>query len=283
MAGGTGQFAEPRGGSGMTAELNTQEIVAADASPDRWMAVLHGIFGSGRNWAPVARSLVRARPDWGALLVDLRQHGQSRGFEPPHTLERTAADLAAVSEDRQVRAVMGHSFGGKIALLRGRDDERIQQVWVMDSTPDVSEPAGGPWSVLHILRAVPDQFESRDEAVAALEAQGLERGLALWLATNVERRDDAYVLRLDLDDMEAMLLAFYRTDLWSIAEEPRAGLEIHFVRATGSSVLGAEAIGRIRAAGEATGQVFLHEVQGGHWLNADNPDALVDLMARGLD
>jgi esterase len=266
----------------MTGELKTQEIVAGAASPEQWMAVLHGIFGSGRNWGSVARSLVQARPEWGILLVDLRQHGESMGFKPPHTLERTAADLAALSDSRQVRAVMGHSFGGKIALLRGRDDERIERVWVMDSTPEVRKPGGGPWSVLRILRALPDRYGSRDDGVAALEEQGLERGLALWMATNLERRDGAYIWRLDLDDIEAMLLDFYRTELWPIVEEPRAGLEIHFVRATGSSVLSAEAVGRIRAAGEATGQVFLHEVHGGHWLNADNPDALVDLMARGL-
>jgi esterase len=266
----------------MTAELNTQEIVAGDASPERWMAVLHGIFGSGRNWGSVARSLVRARPEWGVLLVDLRQHGESKGFEAPHTLERTAADLAALSDARAIRAVVGHSFGGKIALLRGRDDEGIHQVWVLDSTPEVHEPGGGPWSLLRILRTVPDRYDSRDDAVAALEEQGLEQGLSLWMATNLESRDGAYRWRLDLDDMEAMLLDFYRADLWSIVENPRAGLEIHFVRATGSSVLSADAVGRIRAAGEATGQVFLHEVQGGHWLNAENPDALVDLMARGL-
>jgi esterase len=266
----------------MAAELNTREIVARGASPAQWMAVLHGIFGSGRNWGSVARSLVRARPEWGALLVDLRQHGESMGFEAPHTLERTAADLAALSDARAIRALMGHSFGGKIALLRGRDDEGVQQVWVLDSTPEVFEPSGGPWSVLRILRTVPDRYDSRDDAVAALEEQGMERGLSLWMATNLERRHDAYVWRLDQDDMEAMLLDFYRTDLWPLVEEPRAGLEIHFVRATGSSVLSADAVGRIRAAGEATGQVFLHDVQGGHWLNADNPDALVDLMARGL-
>jgi esterase len=267
----------------MTVVLNTTEVVAADASPRRWLAVLHGIFGSGRNWGSVARALVRERPEWGVLLVDLRQHGESMGFAPPHTLERVAADLAALSDGREIRAVMGHSFGGKVALLRGRDDERIEQLWVLDSTPEVGEPAGGPWSVLSILRTVPDRYDARDEAVGALEERGVARGTARWLATNLEWREDAYRWRLDLDDMEAMLLDFHRTDLWPVVEDPRPGLELHFVRATGSAVLSAEASGRIRAAGEATGRVFLHEVQGGHWLNADNPDALVELMARGLD
>lgn len=266
----------------MAPQLNTQEITADGASPDRWLAVLHGIFGQGRNWASVARAIARARPEWGVLLVDLRQHGSSMGFEPPHTLERTAADLDALAEDRAVAAVLGHSFGGKIALLRGRDDDRVEQVWVIDSTPDVREPGGGPWSVLRVLRTLPDRFEDRDEAVARLADQGVEESIGRWMATNLEWRDDAYHWRLDLDDMEAMLTDFYETDLWSVVEAPRPGLTLHFVRATGSSVLSADAVGRIRAAGEKTHQVFLHEVRGSHWLNADNPDAIVDLITTGL-
>jgi esterase len=278
----TARHRRPEPADGMSPNLNTQEVTADSGSPARWMAVLHGIFGAGRHWLAVARAIARARPEWGLLLVDLRQHGSSLGFEPPHTLERTAADLAALAADRAIPAVLGHSFGGKIALLRGRDDERVEQVWVIDSTPEAREPGGGPWSVLRVLRAVPDRYQDRDEAVARLVDHGIEDGIARWLTTNLVWREDAYRWRLDPDDMEAMLLDFYRTDLWPMVEEPRPGLSLHFVRATGSSVLGAEAIGRIRAAGERTHQVFLHEVQGNHWLNADNPAALVDLITTTL-
>lgn len=265
----------------MRGELNTQEIVA-DAEPSRWLAMLHGIFGAGRNWASVARGLTQARPEWGVVLVDLRQHGGSMGFSPPHTLENTAADLEELERATELRAVMGHSFGGKIALLRGRDDDRLEQVWVVDSTPAVRQPGAGPWSVLQLLRKVPEEYADRDSAVEELVGHGVARPTALWLATNLEWREGAYHWRLDFDEMEALLLDFYQTDLWPVVEEPRPGLEVHFIRATGSAVLSAEAVERIRAAGLDTGRVFLHDVTGDHWLNADNPEALVDLMARSL-
>jgi esterase len=266
----------------MSPRLNTQEITADGAGAERWMAVLHGIFGAGRNWASVARAIARARPEWGLVLVDLRQHGASMGFEPPHTLDRVAADLDSLAAERPLPAVLGHSFGGKIALLRAGEDASVEQVWVIDSTPEVREPGSGPWSLLRLLRTLPDRFEDRHEAVSMLMERGTEEATARWMATNLKRREDSYRWRLDLDDMEAMLLDFYRTDLWSMVEEPRAGLTLHFVRATGSAVLSADAVGRIRAAGERTHQVFLHEVQGSHWLNADNPDALVELVAARL-
>lgn len=264
------------------AELNTREVTAEGASPERWLAVLHGIYGAGRNWGSVARGLAEERPEWGSVLVDLRQHGGSEGFEPPHTLERTAADLDDVEVPGRVRAVLGHSFGGKVALLRARDDAALEQVWVADSTPEAREPEGSAWEMLEVLRRAPGPFQDRDEAVRALTGEGVARPVALWMTTNLEPHDGSYRWRLDLEDMEALLRDFFRSDLWDVVESPREGLEMHFIRATESSVLGLEQAERIRAAGRRSGRVFVHDVPGGHWLNADNPDALVELLARRL-
>lgn len=265
------------------AKLNTRQVTAEGQSPEKWLAVLHGIYGAGRNWASVARAVVEARPEWGAVLVDLRQHGGSTGFEGPHTVDRTAADLDAVDVPGKVRVVMGHSFGGKIALLRGRDDEAVEQVWVVDSTPEAREPGGSAWGMLRVLRRVLSSFEERDAAVSALEAEGVSHPIALWMTTNLDFRDGEYVWRIDFDEMESLLRDFFATDLWDMVEAPREGLELHFIRATESSVLGLDQAKRIREAGQRNGQVFVHDVQGGHWLNADNPDSVVELITARLD
>lgn len=259
-------------------ELNVREVTTDAAAPQQWLAVLHGIYGAGRNWGSVARGFVEASPEWGALLVDLREHGGSSGFQGPHTLEATAADLSGLERAASVRAVLGHSFGGKIALLHGGGDEHVGQVWVIDSTPEAREPSGSAWGMLRVLRSVPERFDDREQAVEALVAGGVDRPVALWMTTNLEWRDDEYRWRLDLDVMEELLRDFFRTDLWSMVEDPREGLELHFVRATASRVLSEEAASRIRSAGQRTGRVFLHDVQGGHWLNADNPEELVRLL-----
>lgn len=264
------------------AELNSAVVRADAASPARWLMMLHGIFGAGRNWRSVARALVARRPDWGALLVDLREHGRSTGFRPPHTLAATAADLDTLEPPGKVAGVLGHSFGGKVALLRGRNDPGIEQVWVVDSTPEAREPAGAAWEMLMLLRRLPERFDDRDAAVAALAAAGVARPVALWMSTNLDWREGEYRWRLDLDAMEALLRDFFRQELWDVVERPREGLTIRFIRATDSPVLGAGAIERIRAAGEATGRVFLHAVEGGHWLNADNPEAVLGLLEQFL-
>src|SRR5690606_18221961 len=80
--------------------------ITGEREPDRWLLVLHGIYGAGRNWASIARRLVEERPEWGVLLVDLRLHGGSGGFPPPHSLETGAADVGMLVE-RHVCPVVG--------------------------------------------------------------------------------------------------------------------------------------------------------------------------------
>jgi esterase len=261
--------------------LYTQEITAEGVAPERWVGILHGILGAGRNWATVMRRVVRSRPEWGAVLVDLRQHGRSMGFDPPHTLDTAAGDLDQLGQE-PLAALIGHSFGGKVALVRARDDRAIEQVWVMDSTPAVRSSDAGPRAVIRIIRGLPPTFGDRGAAVTAMMEQGIARPVARWMATNLVHSGDEYRWRLDFDDMEALIEDFSETDLWQMVEDPRPGLSLHFVRATGSPVMDVRTVSRIRTAGEETGQVFLHELQGGHWINGDNPDGVVALLERGL-
>lgn len=265
--------------------LMHERITADGAEPERWLFVLHGIYGAGRNWKSVAQRAVAARGDWGCVLVDLRQHGGSQGFSPPHTVERAAGDLDRLARElgAPVSGVLGHSFGGKVALMYGRGfDEGLEQIWVVDSTPEPRPPSGQAWDMLKILRRVPDTFESRSAAVGALEAEGVATPIARWISTNLERVDDGYRWRIELDAMEALLRDFFRTDLWDVVEAPPAGVELHVVKAERSTVLSEGACARIEAAGRRTGRVHLHRVAGGHWLNADNPDALEQLLREHL-
>lgn len=221
--------------------LHHDIITAPGAAPSRRLLLLHGIYGAGRNWGSVARRFVRARPAWSVVLVDLRSHGWSPRLAP-HTVKACAEDLLRLEGTLEgtlegpSQAVLGHSFGGKVALLYARmRTNGPRQLWIVDSAPGAGRPGGGAWRMLGVLRRHPGPFGTRAEAVAAVEA-----------------------------------------------ESPPHGTAIHFVKALGSSVLGEEDVARIRAAGRRTGRVFLHEVQGGHWVNTENPDAIHDLLVRSL-
>ena len=250
------------------------------------MLVLHGIFGSGKNWLPVTRQVVERRPDWGAVLVDLPEHGRSTGLGGEFTLERCAHDLRELGRHASlhVEAVMGHSFGGKVALtLAKMDPPALEQVWVIDSSLDaLDEPRGDGWMMFMLLRRLPTEFASRDEAIGAMTSFGVSTPVAQWMVMNLERRGDRFAWRMDLDHIESLLRSYYAADLWDAIEKPRGGQRVHIVKATDSPHIGEEPCGRIEAAGRATGRVELHRVAGGHWLNVDNPQAMIELISARL-
>jgi esterase len=265
--------------------LNHARITAENGEPSSWLLVLHGIYGTGRNWASLARRLVEARPEWGVALVDLRLHGASRDFEPPHTLAAAAADVDRLVEHLELHAaaVLGHSFGGKVALVyANRHAAELRQVWVIDSTIEVREPSGSAWRVIEIVRSLPDRFASRDELVDAMERHGYARPLGSWLAMNLERDGESFRWRLDWDGVEQMLRSYFSTDVWPAIERPAGEAEVHIVKATRSDAIDEGAAERIDRAARAGGGVHLHRVEGGHWLNTENPEGLLALLTGRL-
>lgn len=249
-------------------------------APRGWLLFLHGILGSGANWRTIARRLVAARPEWGAVLVDLRMHGRSQGAPPPHTIDAAAEDLVRLAGalGLPVGGVVGHSFGGKVALaLRGK--LAPAETWVLDATPGArEEPRGDPDSAQHVLdalRALPAEFPDRAAFVAAMTGAGFSRALADWLAMNLEPAGAGYRLRLDLDAIGDLLADYYRRDLWSALEAGPG--RAHLVIADRSRALDPDDRGRAAAL-----PIAVHTIEAGHWLHMEAPDALLALFSAEL-
>jgi pimeloyl-ACP methyl ester carboxylesterase len=214
---------------------------------------------------------------------------------------------AESSNGAPVRALLGHSFGGKVTLaVAATPPETLRQIWVIDATPGAGEPAGSAWDMLTHVRSLPPTFASRADAIAGLEKLGWPTGTASWMATNLRYFDGEFAragevgatnrlgeavedrLRkefrwtLDFEAMETLLRSYFTTDLWHVIESPPPDLDVHIVKATKSSTVNEAACERITRAAEATGRVHLHRVEGGHWLHTDNPKALVALLSEWL-
>ena len=84
--------------------------------------MLHGIYGRGRNWQAIARALVSRRPEYACWLVDLPYHGDSPAARHGDGVAGLAADLDEWLRAEAIRpdALLGHSFGGKVALALAR-------------------------------------------------------------------------------------------------------------------------------------------------------------------
>lgn len=243
--------------------------------------MLHGIYGRGRNWQSIARALVAARTDYACWLVDLPYHGDSGPGAHGETIAGLAADVRdwLHSAGIEPTAVLGHSYGGKVALAMA-DGARAHplQVWLIDSTPEKKEPSGSAWGMLSLVRRLPMRFATRDAAVAALVDGGYNIGVAQWMATNLVRDGDGFTWRLDFDVMERLLRDFFTTDLWEIVEHPEPH-ELHFVKASESSAISEQAVRRLEAAGD---RVHVHHRAGGHWIHAESPDVVTALLVQFL-
>lgn len=261
----------------MSPRLHTDVIGGTDDPAEHTVRMLHGIYGRGRNLRRFARMFVEAHPAWKAELVDLRAHGASGGFTPPHTVEAAAGDVVELGPAPDL--LLGHSFGGKVALLTLRDpDFRPDQVWVVDASPGARPPQGLPWEMIGILRRRTGPFEDRDAGISALESEGVPRGVARWMATNLSRDDQGRMRwEISADTMESLLLSYFSEDAWDVVEDGPDATSIHFVKASDSGALSSEDAERIEAAGRG-GDVHLHEVSGGHWLHTENPDGLLEVM-----
>ena len=266
-------------------ELHYRLIPGPEAGPEsvpaRLAVFLHGILGSGRNWASVARRVVNDRPEWTAALLDLRMHGDSVGFVAPHTVVAAADDVMRLIErlaPGQV-VIIGHSFGGKVALECARRWEGpLRQVWVMDATPSAGLSRGNAARLIGALGRLPDRFDSREELMAILGREGFAPRVGMWMATNLDPTGDGLRWRFSLSAIHDMLADFAVTDLWSVVEDSASAVELHFVRATESDYIVGADRERLLAASADSKRVYVHDVEGGHWLNMDNPEALIELL-----
>lgn len=213
----------------------------------RVAVVLHGIMGSGRNWMTAARAIVKNRPDYKVLLVDHRGHGANGSAIPgPHDVlscgrdveatiaAATGGDAPTPSEPEALSPcgtapmVLGHSFGGKVALAYAR--QRMDRgaaaptrTWLLDSNPQRAR-SDEPTSTSRVLAALESRaalsYPDKKAAVAALRAEGLDAMTAQWLAMTTGV-DDAGSVRFtyDVAAVRRLFESYVLSDCTEVARE----------------------------------------------------------------
>jgi hypothetical protein len=265
------------------ARLHHERIARSDSSPERWLLLTHGIFGTGANWRGIARKVNERRPEWGVVILDLRLHGRSEDGAGPHTIDALAGDVAALAHELGgVSALAGHSLGGKVmAAARAKLD--VQQTWMLDSSPSarpgaLDDPDNSILRVLRDLERLPPRFGKRDEMVAALEERGHDTALAQWLAMSAVPAGDALTLRFDLRALRELLADYYAVDLWRSVDDPAKG-GVELVIAERSNVFTSDDRARIT---REPAHVRAHRVHAGHWLHIEAPAPVVELLSQHL-
>ena len=98
------------------------------------LIILHGLFGSSRNWSSHAKKLA---VDFKVIRVDLRNHGESF-HDQQMDYAAMADDLVNLMDELGIASAhfLGHSMGGKVAMmLCHKFPQRVKKLIVADMAP----------------------------------------------------------------------------------------------------------------------------------------------------
>ncbi len=251
------------------------------------LIILHGLFGSSDNWTTIARNL---SVDFTVILPDQRNHGQSPHSEI-HDYEAMRNDLHELVRDLSVEKffLAGHSMGGKTAISYAiRWPEMIQGLLVADISPFRSDDKSGSEHSLHekILKTMLaldlDKIASRDEAESELSKSGLSHKIIGFILKNLRRTDaNNFVWKLNapalLKNLDNIMRPMERDTEYSGRV---TGFPVIFLKGSDSDYLPAEDYKDILDIFPAA--EFIEIPNAGHWLHADNPEAVIDSIRRFL-
>ncbi|MGL4322387.1 MAG: alpha/beta fold hydrolase [Paracoccaceae bacterium] len=228
------------------------------------LLIVHGLFGSARNWGVIARHLASTRD---VYCVDQRNHGHS----PRHASNSypdMAADLAEVI--RHLGApmdVLGHSMGGKAAMMLALTEPRlIRRLIVADIAP-VAYAHDNTQHTTAMLAMPLDGITSRAEADRRLSATVPDPALRAFFLQSLDLKSTPPQWRLNLPVLaDQMPLIVGWPDV--AGHCPNAAL---FLSGGKSSYVLPDHRPTIRALFPKARFAKLPEA--GHWLHADAPRA----------
>ena len=247
------------------------------------MVFCHGLFGQGRNFTAIGKALADRHR---VTLVDMPDHGQSPWSERFDYL--AAADqVAELLSDADRAALVGHSMGGKIAMLVAlRHPELVERLVVVDVSPVPYDHATEFEGYIRAMRAIDlDALASRSEAEAALVEAVPSRTVRGFLLQSLRREGSAdgggwrWYLNLDL----------LARDLDAVTDWPEAALAgtapydgpVLWVGGADSAYVHPDYV-------EAMDRWFPRNrrvtVKGaGHWVHSEQPEVFTEVLKRFLD
>ena len=235
---------------------------------------LHGLFGQGRNWATIAKALADTHR---ATVVDLPHHGRSPWLPTFDYLE-TADMVADLIKLHDPAAVVGHSMGGKVAMVLAlRHPRLVSRLCVVDIAP-VTYPRSQQFAAyIGAMRNLDLGADAtREEADEALAPAVPDPGVRSFLLQNLRRDAFGWTWQMNLDVLGRDL---DRINAWPAAQlgptRPYggpvlwiAGQESSYVRADNRPVM-KSLFPRVRNV----------TVKGaGHWVHADRPEVVTELL-----
>lgn len=240
------------------------------------LIVLHGLFGSSDNWQTLAKSWSTR---YTIYLPDLRNHGRS----PWHTqfdYDSMAADVNALCGQLGLSKAyfLGHSMGGKVAMqLSSLHPTLVERLMVVDIAPK-AYPVHHDRILDGLMLAFETPLDSRMHAEELLKDYIPESDTRQFLLKSLYRTESGTLAwRINVPVIDAQIEGIGKEIMFS---EPYKK-QVLFVRGEHSRYILNEDVPRINL---QFSHAKLHTIaNAGHWVHADQPQALDQLVTTFFD
>ena len=247
------------------------------------IVIVHGLSYFSYDWTGPAASLATDRE---VVAIDQRGFGESDWSSTrKYDLRQQAADIIAVLDHFgwKQAILVGHSMGGRICLCATAwYPERVAALVSLDFAPDLAPP--GRRHVAEQIGRQPDLFTSVDEAIRYHKSDPADAAVRERFLAFLKPVPGGFALKRDLHyrDQFRQVLETGKShqtgvDAWALLADIKVPTLV--VRASNSELFAAETMDKVRSTNP---RAEVAELEGGHDLAHDNPDALVALVRQFL-
>jgi esterase len=241
------------------------ELHYSTAGSGEPLLILHGLFGSSKNWHSHMR---RFAEDFEVFSIDLRNHGQSFHAEQMN-YSLMAADVAQLVTHLQLGncRIIGHSMGGKVAMaLAILYPGLLSRMIVVDIAP-VAYQHSHDSLIDPILALDLRNFELRAQVEQGLQAAIPDASLRAFLMQNLVREAGEWCWRVNWPVIQREMGSL--TGFVPLSDDWSCDLPSLFLRGANSDYVGEVEAAVIKKRFPASRLETLADA--GHWLHAEQP------------
>ena len=162
------------------------------------LLIVHGLYGSARNWGVISKRLSDERE---MFAIDQRNHGDSQWCETQSYFDM-AGDLQEFLEHFGSMAVLGHSMGGKAAMVLSILKPSLVEKLVIADIAPVSYFHDNTQYIRALKNVRLDKYATRADAIIQLAESVPEPELRSFFAQSIDLKNKRWKLNLDVLESE---------------------------------------------------------------------------------